>query len=35
MCDEKVWDETLMEDGTMPSTTGSRKQQVVGWLRMM
>jgi hypothetical protein len=28
MCDEKVWDETLMEDGVMPSTTRSRKQQV-------
>jgi hypothetical protein len=25
-CDEKIWDETLMEDGTMPSIVGSRKQ---------
>jgi hypothetical protein len=35
MCDEKVWDETLMEDGAVPSTTGSKKQQVSGWLRTM
>jgi hypothetical protein len=35
MCDKKIWDETLMEDGTMPSTAKSRKQQISGWLRMM
>ncbi len=25
---KNIWDETLMEDGTMPSIAGSRKQQV-------
>jgi hypothetical protein len=24
-CDEKIWDETLMEDGIVPSTTRNRK----------
>ncbi len=27
---KNIWDETLMEDGTMPSIAGSRKQQVYG-----
>jgi hypothetical protein len=29
-CNEKIWDETLMEDGTMPSIVGNRKQQFYG-----
>jgi len=30
MCDEKIWDETLMEDGIVPSIAKSRKQEVSG-----
>jgi hypothetical protein len=35
MYDEKIWNETLMEDGIVPSIVGSKKQQVSRWLRMM
>jgi hypothetical protein len=37
ICDGKIWDETLMEDGMMLccQIVGSRKQQVFSWLRMM
>jgi hypothetical protein len=35
MCDKKIWGETLMEDGIVPSTVGSKKQQVSRWMRTM